>query len=33
MEAIEWLPKDKVEGKLTYKSDKEVWQEAKKLIQ
>lgn len=32
MEAIEWLPKDKVEEKLTYKSDKEVWQEAEKIL-
>ena len=33
MEAVEWLPKEEVEGRLTYKSDKKVWREAKKLIQ
>ena len=32
MEAVEWLTKDKIEGRLTYKSDKKVWQEAKNLI-
>lgn len=32
MENVEWLPKDKVEEKLTYKSDKKVWQEVKNLI-
>jgi 8-oxo-dGTP pyrophosphatase MutT (NUDIX family) len=32
MEAVEWLPKEKVEEKLTYKSDKIVWKEAKELI-
>ncbi len=32
MEAVVWLPKEKVEERLTYKSDKQVWQEAKKLI-
>ncbi len=32
MENIEWLPKEKVEERLTYKSDKQVWQEAQKLI-
>ena len=32
MENVEWLSKDKVEEKLTYKSDKQVWQEAKNLI-
>jgi len=29
MENVEWLPSDKVEEKLTYKSDKKVWQEAR----
>ena len=32
MEKVEWLPVDEVERRLTYKSDKEVWREAKKLI-
>jgi len=32
MENVEWLPKEKVEERLTYKSDKEVWREAKELI-
>lgn len=32
MEAVEWLPVNKVEEKLTYKSDKIVWNEAKVLI-
>jgi 8-oxo-dGTP pyrophosphatase MutT (NUDIX family) len=32
MENVEWLPKDKVEERLTYKSDKQVWQEVKNLI-
>ena len=32
MEAAEWLMIDQVEERLTYKSDKEVFQEAKKLL-
>jgi 8-oxo-dGTP pyrophosphatase MutT (NUDIX family) len=32
MEAVEWLPKEKVEERLTYKSDKEVWQDALKIL-
>jgi 8-oxo-dGTP pyrophosphatase MutT (NUDIX family) len=32
MENVEWLPKNKVEGRLTYKSDKIVWQEALKIL-
>ncbi len=32
MENVEWLPVDEVEKRLTYKSDKQVWQEAKKLV-
>ncbi|MFH1832861.1 MAG: NUDIX domain-containing protein [Candidatus Levyibacteriota bacterium] len=32
MENVEWLNINKVEKRLTYKSDKQVWQEAKKLI-
>ncbi|KKR70144.1 MAG: AP4A hydrolase [Candidatus Roizmanbacteria bacterium GW2011_GWB1_40_7] len=32
MEKVEWLPIEKVEERLTYKSDKIVWQEAKGLI-
>ncbi len=33
MEQVEWLPIKKVEERLSYKSDKEVWKEAKKLIE
>ncbi len=33
MEAVEWLPIDKVESRLTYKSDKDVFKEAKPIIQ
>jgi len=32
MENVEWLEIDKVEERLTYASDKKVWQEARKLI-
>ena len=32
MENVEWLPMDEVEKRLTYKSDKEVWKEAKGKI-
>lgn len=32
MENVEWLTLDEVEERLTYKSDKEVWKEAKKII-
>lgn len=32
MENVEWLSGDQVENRLTYQSDKKVWQEAKKLI-
>lgn len=32
MEDVEWLPKEKIEERLTYKSDKQVWNEAKNLI-
>lgn len=32
MENVEWLPAEKVEERLTYKSDKIVWQEARKLL-
>lgn len=32
MEQVEWLPVDQVEERLTYKSDKEVWKEARKLL-
>ncbi len=32
MENVEWLDKDKIEERLTYKSDKKVWQEAKSFI-
>ena len=33
LEKVEWLPETEVEKKLSYKSDKQVWQEAKKLIE
>jgi 8-oxo-dGTP diphosphatase len=32
MENVVWLPKEKVEERLTYESDKAVWQEVKNLI-
>lgn len=32
MENVEWLPIDEVEKRLTYPSDKKIWQEARKLI-
>lgn len=32
MENVEWLSIDEVENRLTYKSDKQVWQEAKNII-
>jgi hypothetical protein len=32
MEAVEWLPQIEVEKRLTYPSDKKVWQEAKQLL-
>ena len=32
MENVEFLPIDKVEERLTYKSDKNVWEEARKLL-
>jgi 8-oxo-dGTP pyrophosphatase MutT (NUDIX family) len=32
MENVEWLPEEDVEKRLTYPSDKKVWQEAKRLI-
>jgi 8-oxo-dGTP pyrophosphatase MutT (NUDIX family) len=32
MENVEWLPIEKVEERLTYDSDKKIWQQAKKLI-
>lgn len=32
MEQVEWVPYDDVEHRLTYPSDKKVWQEAKKYI-
>ncbi len=33
MEQVEWLPIDEVENRLTYPSDKDVWQEAKKHLE
>ena len=32
MEAVEWLAFEDVEHRLTYPSDKKVWEEAKKVI-
>jgi len=32
METVVWLPANKVEDRLTYKSDKIVWKEAKQLL-
>ena len=33
MENVEWVPFDEVEKRLTYISDKKVWQEAKSIIE
>lgn len=33
MENVEWISIEDVENKLSYKSDKQVWQEARKLIE
>lgn len=33
MEEVEWLPIDEVEGRLTYKSDKDTFKEAKPTIE
>ena len=33
MEAVEWLPIDEVADRLTYPSDKNVWDEAKSIAQ
>ncbi len=32
MENVEWIDIDEVEKRLTYKSDKQVWQEAEKML-
>lgn len=32
MENVEWLPVEEVEKRLTYKSDKEAWREARKFL-
>lgn len=32
MEKVEWLDKEKIAERLTYKSDKDVWKEAEQLI-
>jgi 8-oxo-dGTP pyrophosphatase MutT (NUDIX family) len=32
MEQVEWLPKEKVEERLTYESDKIVWREALEIL-
>ena len=32
MESVEWIPADEVETRLTYKSDKAVWREAKSIL-
>jgi len=32
MENVEWLEAEKIETRLTYPSEKKIWQEAKKLI-
>ncbi|MEK7186547.1 MAG: NUDIX domain-containing protein, partial [Patescibacteria group bacterium] len=33
MERVVWIPQEEVMGRLTYKSDKEVWKEAKQEIE
>ena len=32
MENVEWILMEEVENKLSYKSDKQVWQEASKIL-
>lgn len=32
MEKVEWIPQEEVKERLTYKSEKEVWEQATKLI-
>ncbi|MBI4130072.1 NUDIX domain-containing protein, partial [Candidatus Roizmanbacteria bacterium] len=32
MEAVEWIPEEQVAEKLTYKSDKQVWEQARELL-
>jgi 8-oxo-dGTP pyrophosphatase MutT (NUDIX family) len=32
MENVEWIPKNEVEKRLTYPSDRKVWNEAEKLV-
>ncbi|MBI4096286.1 MAG: NUDIX domain-containing protein [Candidatus Levybacteria bacterium] len=32
MEAVDWLPKEKVEKRLSYKSDKQVWKQALEIL-
>ena len=32
MEEVEWVPFDQVDGRLTYSSDKKVWEEARQII-
>jgi len=32
MENVEWIPMEDVENKLTYKSDRQVWSQAKELL-
>lgn len=32
MEAVDWLPKEEVEERLTYKSDQKVWKEALRIL-
>ena len=33
MENVEWLPIEKVEERLTYDSDKKVWEKAEEIIE
>jgi len=33
MEKVEWLPMEEVEGRLTFKSDKKVWREAREYLE
>ena len=32
MEDVEWLPIEEVEGRLTFKTDRKIWREAKELL-
>ena len=33
MESVEWLSMEEVSNRLTYQTDKKVWEEAKKILE